>query len=157
VSSVAILAEERGQHVTVDVADRVTVAADRLVLREAITNIVDNAIKYSPKGSTIDVRVSAGGNRALVEVADQGPGIAPEHSERIFDRFFRVDEGRSRRDGGAGLGLAIAKWAIEVHGGEISVGAGPRGGSIFRIALPIETTAYTDSNAPARHFKGEQI
>jgi signal transduction histidine kinase len=113
------------------------VRADRLVLREAITNVLDNAIKYSPLASTIDVCVRADGDRALLTVADQGPGIALEHRERIFDRFFRIDEGRSRDEGGTGLGLAIAKWAVEANGGHITVGNGADGGSVFRIALPL--------------------
>jgi two-component system OmpR family sensor kinase len=77
------------------------------------------------------------GDRAVIAVADQGPGIAPEHRDRIFDRFFRVDQSRTRNGGGAGLGLAIAKWAVEMHGGQITVQDGPRGGSEFRIVLPI--------------------
>ena len=114
VTSLGVLAEERRQHLKLDVEDGVPVTADRLVLREAITNVVDNAIKYSPVASTIDIRVRPDGNNAVLTVADTGPGIAAEHRERIFDRFFRLDEGRSRDEGGTGLGLAIAKWAVEV-------------------------------------------
>lgn len=143
VSSLGILAEERNQRLTVDAAAGISVAADRLVLREAITNVVDNAIKYSPQSSTIAVRVHANGDQALFSVADEGPGIAPEHRERVFDRFFRLDEARSRDNGGTGLGLAIAKWAVEVNGGHISVDTGANGGSIFRIVLPIGTLPLT--------------
>lgn len=135
-SSLGILAEERNQRLKVDAADGVIVTADRLVLREAITNVIDNAIKYSAQASAIDIRVHAERNQALLTVADEGPGIAPEHRERIFDRFFRLDEGRSRDEGGTGLGLAIAKWAVEVNGGRITVDAADHGGSIFRIVLP---------------------
>ena len=120
-ASLGVLAEERHQRLTVDVADGVVVVADRLVLREAITNVVDNAIKYSPPASTIDDSCArATATRRISTVADEGPGIAPEHRERIFDRFFRLDEGRSRDSGGTGLGLAIAKWAVEVNGGRIT-------------------------------------
>jgi signal transduction histidine kinase len=111
------------------------VAADRLVLRDAITNLVDNAIKYSPLGSTIDVQVARNGQRATLTVTDEGPGIPVEHRQRIFDRFYRVDEGRSREMGGSGLGLAIAKWAVEANGGEIAVEAAGSG-TAFRIVLP---------------------
>ncbi len=135
--SLGILAEERNQLLGVDVTDGVSVSIDRLVLREAITNVIDNAIKYSPHGSTIDIRVHANTSRAVLTVADEGPGIAPEHRERIFDRFFRLDEARSRDSGGTGLGLAIAKWAVDVNGGHISVETGATGGSVFRIELPI--------------------
>jgi signal transduction histidine kinase len=137
VSSLGILAEERNQRLAVNVADHVMISVDRLVLREAITNIVDNAIKYSPPGSTIDISVRTMDGHAIVAVADEGPGIAPEYRERIFDRFFRVDEARSRERGGTGLGLAIAKWAVEINGGQISVEPRPTGGSIFRIVLPL--------------------
>lgn len=138
VSSLAILAEERHQCVKLDIAEGVKISADRLVLREAITNVVDNAIKYSPRASTIDIRLRAEDTRALLTVSDQGPGIASEHHDRIFDRFFRLDEGRSRDEGGTGLGLAIAKWAVEAHGGHITVENGTHGGSIFRIVLPMD-------------------
>jgi heavy metal sensor kinase len=137
-TSLALLAEERNQRLAVDVAEGVVLSIDRLVLREAITNIVDNAIKYSPSGSTIHVRVRAEQGRAVLEVQDEGPGIPREHRERIFDRFFRVDEGRSRERGGAGLGLAIARWAVEVNGGRISVDDTRSRGAAFRIVLPID-------------------
>jgi signal transduction histidine kinase len=141
ITSLSILAEERQQRLKLDVADDVPVEADRLVLREAITNVVDNAIKYSPEASTIEVRVSADGSHALLTVADNGPGVAAEHRERIFDRFFRLDEGRSRDEGGTGLGLAIAKWAVEVNGGQITVENGLQGGAVFRIILAMATPA----------------
>jgi heavy metal sensor kinase len=139
VASLGILAEERHQVLSLQIVDGVRINADQLVLREAITNVVDNAIKYSPQASTIDVRVGTDGSRAVLTVADQGPGIASEHRDRIFDRFFRLDEGRSRDEGGAGLGLAIAKWAVGASGGHIMVEGGPQGGALFRITLPIET------------------
>jgi heavy metal sensor kinase len=137
VSSLGILAEDRQQQLIPRIHDGVFVTADRLVLREAITNVVDNAVKYSPKGSAITISIRSEAGRALVEVADQGPGISLEDRERVFDRFFRVDEARSRDNGGTGLGLAIAKWAVEVNDGQISVESEPSGGSVFRITLPL--------------------
>jgi heavy metal sensor kinase len=148
VSSLGILAEERHQRLAVNASDGVRVTADRLVLREAITNVVDNAIKYGPEHAKIDVRVEATGNDAVVTVADQGPGIPVEYRERIFDRFFRIDEARSRDSGGTGLGLAIARWAVEVNGGHIRVDNGAHSGSVFRIVLPI-TLASSDANQKA--------
>jgi signal transduction histidine kinase len=142
-SSLGILAEERNQQITIDVADHVLVSADRLVLREAVTNVLDNALKYSPADSTVTIRVEQAADRAMVAVADQGPGIPREHRERIFDRFFRIDEARSREAGGAGLGLAIAKWAVDVHGGQITVDERPGGGSEFRIVLPLGRVSET--------------
>jgi heavy metal sensor kinase len=144
VCSLGILAEERNQQVRVDASNPVVVTADRLVLREAITNVVDNAIKYSPRGSAIDIRVYTEEGRSFVVVADEGPGIAPEYQQRIFDRFFRLDEARSRDGGGTGLGLAIARWAVEANQGEISVDSRPNGGSIFRIVLPVRTPAVNE-------------
>lgn len=140
-ASLGILAEERQQSVVVDTVEDVVVPVDRLILREALTNILDNAITYSPPGSTIGIRVDRSDGHALIAVTDQGPGVPPQYRERIFDRFFRVDPSRSRNGGGAGLGLAIAKWAVEIHGGTISVHERP-GGSEFRIVLstgPVES------------------
>ena len=140
VSSLGILAEERQQRLQVVAAEDVRVSADRLVLRDAITNVVDNAIKYGPARSTIDVRVDADAEQATVTVRDAGPGIPAEHRERVFDRFYRVDEGRSREMGGTGLGLAIAKWAVEANGGQISLDTATTG-SVFRITLPRAVTS----------------
>ena len=137
VAALGVLAEERQQRLNLDVSEDVDVRADRLVLREAFLNVVDNAIKYSPNQSAIEVRVSRSGELAVITVADQGAGIPAEHRERIFDRFYRVDEARSRGSGGTGLGLAIAKWAVEVSGGQISVGGSPTGGALFQITLPL--------------------
>ena len=148
VSSLRILAEERSQRLILTAAGPVIVSVDRLVLREAITNVVDNAIKYSPPNSTIEAVVRATDGHAIVSVADEGPGIAPEHRHRIFDRFFRIDEGRSRDAGGSGLGLAIARWAVEVNGGEVTVEQRPNGGALFRISLPLgqESTGVLTSS-----------
>jgi heavy metal sensor kinase len=142
-ASVAILAEERDQRIRLDLAANATVTADRLVLREALTNVIDNAIKYSPQGSTITIRVESDGRQAVCAVSDQGPGIPPVHRERVFDRFFRIDDARSRDDGGTGLGLAIAKWAVEVNGGHISVSDASTQGALFRMAFPMAPQEVT--------------
>ena len=140
-ASLGILAEERQQRLEVAADANVRVSADRLVLRDAITNVVDNAIKYGPAGSTIAMRVEADAVEATLSVTDEGPGIPAEHRERIFDRFYRIDEGRSRGSGGAGLGLAIAKWAVEANGGRIvareqriRVGVSNHAATVLRIA-----------------------
>jgi heavy metal sensor kinase len=147
-SSLGILAEERNQALALDINDGPIVSVDRLVLREALTNVLDNAIKYSPPGSTVGIRVERIDDRAVIAVADQGPGVPPEHRERIFDRFFRIDQSRTRNGGGAGLGLAIAKWAVGMHGGEITVQDGPHGGSEFRIVLPIAPIDHASDQRP---------
>lgn len=151
-SSLSLLAEERNQTLTLDATDGIVASGDRLVLREAITNLLDNAIKYGPAGSTIALRVDRVGDRAVVAIADEGPGVAAEYRERIFHRFFRVDEARSRDHGGAGLGLAIAKWAVELHGGQIAVVSRSGGGSEFRIELPM-----TQPAAPTRNQQTVEV
>jgi len=134
-ASMAVLADERRQRLDVDAPAAVSVVADRLVLRDAITNLVDNAIKYGPSASRIVVAANGDAAHAVLTVTDEGPGISPDHRARIFDRFYRVDEGRSREMGGTGLGLAIAKWAVEASGGQITLDNTERG-STFRIVLP---------------------
>jgi len=106
-------------------------------LRQAILNIVDNAIKYSPNDTEIHIQVaSLEDGTAEILILDQGPGIPVEEQSRIFDRFYRIDKGRSRQSGGTGLGLSIAKWAVEVHSGSIGVCNGETSGSCFFVRLP---------------------
>ncbi len=144
---VEVLAEEKRQHVAVEGDTRPVVSADRLILRQAVVNLVDNAIKYSPADSRILVYVCASDNgHATLEVTDQGPGVPPEHSSHIFDRFYRMDAARSREWGGAGLGLSIARWAVQAHGGEIGVRSAGAQGSTFWIRLP--SIGASDSNRP---------
>ncbi len=140
-SLVEVLAEEKQQRISVEGDPTLIVSGDRLILRQALINLIDNAIKYSQGGAEIFVRVAAGkDSQLIVEVVDQGPGVPQEHQSRIFDRFYRVDSARSREWGGAGLGLAIARWAVEVHGGQITLQSVEGQGSTFRIALPSTTT-----------------
>lgn len=130
------LAEDRLQAIAVESSGPVLADADRVVLRQAVINLLDNAIKYSPAGGGIRLVAAARPGEAVLEVRDSGPGIAPEHTARIFERFYRIDKGRSRSAGGVGLGLSIARWAVEVHGGHIEVESPETGGSVFRIVLP---------------------
>ena len=153
ISSLGVLAEERNLKLMLNTPEGTTVSVDRLVVREAITNVLDNAIKYSPVGSTVEVRVGQSADGAFIAIADQGSGIPAEHRERIFDRFFRVDDARSRDRGGVGLGLAIAKWAVEMHGGQIGVEPRPGGGSEFRIVLPLVATFASSVDEPARDVR----
>ncbi len=148
---VEVLAEEKGQNLTVEGDTGAMVYADRVLLRQAIVNVIDNAVKYSPQGGAISVRVGRHANQAIVEVEDSGPGIAPEHRAHIFERFYRVDGGRSRESGGAGLGLAIVKWSVEAHGGQVSLICGDNGGCTFGIRLPI--SAVTEVSAPVAASK----
>lgn len=130
------LAEEKRQNLTVSAEGPVLVRADEATLRLALVNLLDNAIKYTPPLGTIVAGARIRGGEVLVEVADSGPGIPIEHADRIFDRFYRVDQSRSGQAGGAGLGLAIAKWAVEANGGRIELESREAGGSTFRLVLP---------------------
>jgi len=138
VSLLEVLAEEKGQSLSIDGNDTVQVEADGAILRQVLTNLLDNAIKYSRTGGQIAVRiiVSADDKTVAIEVEDNGPGIPTPHRDKIFDRFYRVDEGRSREAGGNGLGLAIAKWGAEVHGGELELLCPTDSGCVFRLVLP---------------------
>jgi heavy metal sensor kinase len=140
-SLVEVLAEEKRQRISVQGDSTLVVSGDRLILRQALINLIDNAIKYSPTGVEIGVQVHQGkDSQVIVEVIDQGLGVSQEHQSRIFDRFYRVDKARSREWGGAGLGLAIARWAVEAHGGQIVVESAEGVGSTFRVTLPSSTT-----------------
>jgi heavy metal sensor kinase len=133
-----VLAEEKDQCLSVDSAVAAEVQADPLIIRQVLINLLDNAIKHSPCGGSICVRVSTSDNSSVaVEVEDSGPGIPVEHRERVFDRFYRIDDSRSRERGGAGLGLAIAKWGAEVHGGWLELDCQEGQGCIFRLWLPL--------------------
>jgi heavy metal sensor kinase len=143
VAVVGVLAEDKKQTIVVTGNSQLSVSADRSFLRMAVINLLDNAVKYSPAGCTIRVSVRNGerapDRAALVGavIEDEGPGIPEDKAELVFDRFYRVDEGRTRDAGGAGLGLAIAKWAVEAHGGAISLAPRLPHGSVFSIWLPI--------------------
>jgi len=141
---VSVLAEEKEQTIVVSGEESIWVRADRQVLRQAIMNLLDNAAKYSPTGGTIQVNLKLmpaqdDRPRSLkLTIEDEGPGISDEFRNKVFDRFYRVDAARSREAGGAGLGLAIAKWGVEVHGGEIGHEPRKPSGSAFYILLPLE-------------------
>ncbi len=143
VGLVEVLAEEKKQTLSLTGEDNITVHADRTFFWQAIANLLDNAVKYSPIGSEIRINMrhlppdSSGLSLLELTIKDEGPGIPEELTSKIFDRFYRIDEARSRDVGGAGLGLSIAKWAIEAHGGEIGVQPVPTGGSAFYIRLPL--------------------
>jgi heavy metal sensor kinase len=131
-----ILAEEKGQRIEVRGDASVTAHVDALILRQALLNLIDNAIKYSPSGATLTVEVARHDDISVLDVVDQGPGIPEADRARVFERFYRADAARSRDDGGVGLGLAIALWAVQAHGGRIEVASGDGEGSRFRIVLP---------------------
>ncbi|MBI1356819.1 MAG: HAMP domain-containing protein [Acidobacteria bacterium] len=114
----------------------VYVAGDSQALRRLWLILIDNAVKFTPSGGTINVEVKAAGTSAVVVVRDTGCGIPPQELDLIFDRFYRVDKARERDKGGAGLGLAIARWIVDVHGGTIRAESQPGQGASFAVVLP---------------------
>jgi len=105
------------------------------LLEQALVNLVDNAVKFSEPGRTIQVEAERSGPEAIVRVRDHGPGIPPEHLPRIFERFYRVDAGRSRKIGGSGLGLAIVKHIALAHSGRVTVASTPGKETVFSLVL----------------------
>ncbi|MCY3592855.1 MAG: ATP-binding protein [Acidobacteria bacterium] len=129
--------EERGLELVAEFPDEaVEVVGEEEAIRQALSNLVDNAVKYSSAGGSVLVRLRARNGRAVLEVEDEGPGIASEHLDRIFERFYRVDRARSRELGGTGLGLAIVKNVARRHGGGVEVESERGQGSTFRLWLP---------------------
>ena len=135
VDSVHQIADEKHMEVTCEVPPALMAWADPQALEHVLLNLVDNAVKYTPAGGKIAVRVRAEGERVRIEVEDNGPGIEPRHRDRIFERFYRVDKGRSREVGGTGLGLAIVKHLAEAMDGGVGVGPATPQGSIFWVVL----------------------
>lgn len=132
-----VLAEEKRQSITI-AASKAVALVDRASVRQALTNLLDNAIKYAPQESDISITVGVNDcNEAFVEIADCGGGIPEQDIPHIFDRFYRVDKGRSREMGGAGLGLSITRWAVESNGGRIEVDSRTNKGSVFRVLFPV--------------------
>ena len=109
---------------------------DEGLLRRLLMNLLDNAIKYTPAGGSVELRAACEDARYVLEVRDTGPGIPPAAQARLFDRFFRADVDRGEGDGGAGLGLAIARWIADSHGGSIALARSDATGSTFRVVLP---------------------
>ncbi len=132
----AIQASSAGVAIKRGGARGVYVRGDGQVLSEAVGNLVANAIAYSPPGSSVGVGVKVVGDVVEIAVTDHGIGIAEADQERIFERFYRADQARSRRTGGTGLGLSIVKHAVQLHGGEVRLWSRPGRGSTFTIRLP---------------------
>ena len=122
--------------VNASIAEGLVVTTDRAKLVQALDNLLDNAAKFSPPGSAIDVDAHVAGDELVISVRDRGPGISPEHWSRVFERFYKVDRARPREAGGFGLGLAITKHLVQVLGGRIWTEAARDGGQVFSIGLP---------------------
>ena len=132
---IAALGELRGVTVTAHVEPEVMVRGDALRLKHVVLNLGDNAVKYTPDGGDVTIRLRAAAREALLDITDTGVGISPEHLPRLFDRLFRADAA-NRSAAGTGLGLAIAKRILDVHRGTIDVQSQAGLGSTFTVRLP---------------------
>jgi two-component system phosphate regulon sensor histidine kinase PhoR len=160
VSAVVDLLEGRAQacglSFEVAVEDDLTFVADAKSLEHVLVNLVDNAVKYTPSGGAIGLEVKRDGDAALFEVWDTGPGVPEAHRARLFERFYRVDPGRSRDMGGTGLGLSIVKHLVDAMHGSVNMRPRPGGGSVFWVRLPVAPATRSDAEDPeplgsARH------
>ena len=148
VSAIAPLADRRGQ--TIDVVlppEPVWAVVDRELIERALLNLLSNAQKFGLEGGRLGVSLQARARQAVVCVEDDGPGIAEGDRERIFERLYRAETSAGRRVQGSGLGLPIARAAVELHGGQIAVAAAPRGGSVFSMCVPLESVSLRPQGA----------
>jgi two-component system, OmpR family, phosphate regulon sensor histidine kinase PhoR len=132
---VAPQAREKGVEVRREPVPGLSVRADPRALEHVLVNLLDNAVKYTPPGGKVTLSAAGEEGRVLLSVADSGPGIERHHLARLFERFYRADAGRSRHQGGTGVGLAIVKHLVQAQGGEVGVESGS-GGSRFWVRLP---------------------
>jgi signal transduction histidine kinase len=133
----ARLGHAAGVSVRIERAAPAPVRGEAVALRRALVNLVENAVKYTPRGGKVDLSLSAEAGTAVIEVSDTGIGLEPADAERIFDPFVRLDAARSRDTGGAGLGLAIARSIAVAHRGTLAVESRPGAGSRFTLRLPL--------------------
>jgi signal transduction histidine kinase len=137
INHLGVLAEEKRQSILIEPDGMPTALAERVALRQALINLVDNAIKFTPQGGRIRIRLSQTPSHAVVDVIDSGPGVAADARARIFDRFYR---GEGVDAAGSGLGLSIAKGAVEASGGQIALADTGPDGSTFRLTIPRAAT-----------------
>jgi len=128
--------ESANIQITVDPPSGLILTGDATLLVTALSNLIDNAVSYSPAGSPVSISTRLASGFVEIAVTDQGRGIAPEYQERVFERFFRVDRALSRSTGGTGLGLAIVKRVAVNHGGDVQLRSRPRTGSTFTLRIP---------------------
>lgn len=141
VSQAEVMAREKNITLRMDIAEGLPeIEADGRRIEQVVANLLDNALNHTPSGGTVSVAVSTGKEGILVSVSDTGEGIPAEHLSHVFERFYKVDDARSRKTGGAGLGLAIAKQMVELHGGRIWVESEVGKGSKFYFTLPLNRT-----------------
>lgn len=125
------------------------VVGDEHKVRQVVTNLIGNALRYSPEGSPLEIRVSSNEGMAAFEIIDHGEGIPEQFRGKIFDRFWRADTSRNRETGGSGLGLSIVQSIISAHGGKVSAHETPGGGATFRVELPLQNTQQSQQTPSA--------
>lgn len=130
-------AQAKEMTLTSEVDTSLVVRANSSLVEQALVNLIDNAIKYTEANGVVRVEVRRAGDLAEIRVSDTGPGIEGHHLSRLFERFYRIDQGRSRQLGGTGLGLAIVKHIAQVHGGRVSVESVVGQGTSFSFFLPL--------------------
>jgi two-component system phosphate regulon sensor histidine kinase PhoR len=136
------LCADKHQNFVLSIAPDVgAVPIDESLVAQALSNLLDNAVKYTPEGGRVAVDVALDGETLRMDVSDDGPGIPREHQQRIFERFYRVDSARSRAVGGTGLGLSIVKHAAALHGGQVVLDSEPGRGTRFSLEIPLEEPA----------------
>ena len=136
VDQLRVLASESGVLIRLNCERELRINADKLWIRRAVVNLLENAIKYSSDGGTIEVSAGIGNSAVQLAIRDHGIGILPHDLPHIFDRLYRADPARSRDSGGVGLGLAIVKWIVEAHNGTIRVESEAERGALFEISFP---------------------
>jgi heavy metal sensor kinase len=136
VEELRILADEKNQRLSESIEKDIEVEVDKETIRLAVSNILHNAIRYTQEGGEVEVHMTkTERNGVIIDIIDNGPGIPEAERAKVFERFYRVDKARSRAEGGAGLGLAIARWAVEVNGGAIDFHDNDGPGTLCRIIL----------------------
>ena len=132
------LARENGIEINLEMKEELTISGDSVKLQQVIYNVIDNAIKYTPRGGEVETTLSRSGKKAVIRISDTGIGIPSNDLPHIFDRFYRVDKARSRATGGTGLGLSIVKQTVQQHGGNITASSTEGKGTTFEIELPLQ-------------------
>ncbi len=148
------LAGSRSVRCRVETTDGAIVSGDGAGLSRVISNLLSNALRYTARDSEVEVRVTRNGGSVILEVADRGPGVAPENRRRIFERFVRLDAARSTYPEGSGLGLAIVDQVVRAHAGEVSVEEREGGGAVFRIRLPAAAASAAAGSATGTSASG---
>jgi two-component system OmpR family sensor kinase len=137
VGDARLAAPERAERLSLEAPETLVVTGDDARLRQVVGNLLNNALRHTPDDTPVDVRLRGDGPWAELAVADQGPGLAPEHAARVFEPFYRADRSRARATGGAGLGLAIVAAIVEDHGGAVAVDSAEGEGATFSVRLPL--------------------